>query len=142
MSAKKSRSYSVQDVLSWRPCERYDAVRYHCMFGDQRVTIEMALDAEYDKVADLFWLILRDEFLTPSEQKKIFKWTRDKILNPKSETWIDYSMKFPRPMEDLPNAIKAMIGSLNEFSMVEMAGWAVVEFIRELIGRNKNGRFM
>lgn len=131
------KGYSIRDIVSWRPCAEYPAERGYIMFGNDPVTIERALEAKYDKVGDILWLILREEFLTKAELRKIMKWCKNNVLVEDSESWRNFTLNHV-PEMDPPNAIRAMIGSAREWGMVEFAGWAVVDYIRKIVaGRKK-----
>jgi hypothetical protein len=133
------KGYSIPEIAAWKPCQAYPVERGYIMFGNDPVTIERALSAKYDKVGDLLWLILRDEFLTKSEQRKIFKWALAEFFENNKFALKTYMILMSIEIEDknYPNLIRVIIGSMMEFGRVEESGWRLVEFIKKLVEKRR-----
>jgi hypothetical protein len=93
------KKYTVQDILNFRPCDEYTQERIEKLFKlvgcKKYVTLPKIFKADIP-VQDLFWLVLRPEFIPEKQLHEIGIWCFERIAQP---IWEKYYPNDNRPQE-------------------------------------------
>ena len=91
--------WSVQDILDFKPCDRYTENHIIDLFKSvgckKYITLDKIVQLDIS-VDDLFWLILRPEFIPEKELHLFAIWCFEKIAQP---IWEKYYPNDNRPQE-------------------------------------------